>query len=59
MALSYILCALTVFLIGARTVQVWNRLPLPPGPKGRYPLLGMTFDMPKQKPWEQFAEWAK
>ena len=25
----------------------YRREPLPPGPKGRYPLLGMTFDVPK------------
>lgn len=25
----------------------WRRAPLPPGPKGRIPLMGMTFDMPK------------
>jgi hypothetical protein len=36
-----------------------RRPPLPPGPKGRFPLVGMTFDMPKQRPWIQLAKWAE
>ncbi|KAL3584692.1 hypothetical protein FPOAC2_14473 [Fusarium poae] len=35
-----------------------RRLPLPPGPKGRFPGLGMTFDAPKKYPWVKYAEWA-
>ena len=35
-----------------------NRVPLPPGPEGRW-LLGMTLDMPQGKPWEYLAEWAQ
>ena len=31
---------------------------LPPGPKG-YPIVGNTFQMPKDRPWLQFTEWAK
>ena len=36
-----------------------RRLPLPPGPKGRFPFMGMTFDMPKTSPWVAITEWAK
>ncbi|KJA21835.1 hypothetical protein HYPSUDRAFT_140077 [Hypholoma sublateritium FD-334 SS-4] len=35
-----------------------RRLPLPPGPKG-YPLIGSLFDVPKEKPWITYNEWAK
>ncbi|KAL9560682.1 hypothetical protein ACKAV7_015173 [Fusarium commune] len=42
-----------------RLVETWRRPPFPPGPKGRYPFMGMTFDMPSKRPWETFGEWAK
>lgn len=48
------LCIMGVFWRFSR-----RRLPLPPGPKGRFPLMGMTFDMPKTNPWVTITEWAK
>ncbi|RKL26376.1 hypothetical protein BFJ72_g13772 [Fusarium proliferatum] len=42
-----------------KLVQTWRRPPFPPGPKGRYPFMGMTFDMPSKRPWETFGDWAK
>ena len=51
-----IFVALIALLHLART---WNRPPLPPGPHGRYPFLGMTFDMPRERPWQACADWAK
>jgi hypothetical protein len=48
-----------VVLLLSYVVRRQRYAPLPPGPKGRYPLVGMTFDMPKVKPWVQLAEWAK
>ncbi|PNP76442.1 hypothetical protein FNYG_10228 [Fusarium nygamai] len=42
-----------------RFVETWRRPPYPPGPKGRYPFMGMTFDMPNKRPWETFGEWAQ
>ncbi len=35
-----------------------RRLPLPPGPKG-YPLIGSLFDVPTEKPWITYNEWAE
>ncbi|KAJ3510929.1 hypothetical protein NLJ89_g4394 [Agrocybe chaxingu] len=35
-----------------------SSLPLPPGPKG-YPLVGNIFDIPTDKPWLVYNEWAK
>ncbi|KIW90067.1 uncharacterized protein Z519_09498 [Cladophialophora bantiana CBS 173.52] len=46
-------------LVVFKVVSSWRRPPLPPGPKGRWPLLGMTFDMPPEKPWETMASWAR
>jgi hypothetical protein len=40
-------------------VKSFNRVPLPPGPRGRYPFLGMTLDMPLERPWQVFADWAE
>lgn len=37
----------------------WSKRPLPPGPKGRWPFLGMTFDLPAGKPWEYLESWAR
>lgn len=48
------ICILGVFWWVSR-----RRLPLPPGPKGRFPFMGMTFDMPKTSPWVTITEWAK
>jgi hypothetical protein len=48
------ICILGVFWRFTR-----RRLPLPPGPKGRFPFMGMTFDMPKTSPWVTITEWAK
>lgn len=39
------LCILCVIIYYA--VREYRRPPLPPGPKGRFPWMGMTFDMPK------------
>ncbi|KAL5590251.1 hypothetical protein FOBRF1_013808 [Fusarium oxysporum] len=50
--------ALLATLIIGKLVQLWGRPPLPPGPKGRFPFMGMTFDMPSTRPWERFGEWA-
>ena len=36
-----------------------NGLPLPPGPKTYYPLIGNLFDIPVDKPWVVFDEWRK
>jgi hypothetical protein len=36
-----------------------NRLPLPPGPKGYYLLIGNLFDIPVGKPWLIYDEWCK
>lgn len=49
-------------MVGALCLQYVlgkRKPPLPPGPKGRFPLLGITFDMPKFHPWVQFARWAE
>ncbi|KAF8960727.1 cytochrome P450 [Flammula alnicola] len=35
-----------------------NGLPLPPGPKG-YHIIGNLFDVPAEKPWLAYNEWAK
>ncbi|KAF8645500.1 hypothetical protein AX16_007785 [Volvariella volvacea WC 439] len=36
----------------------WNRLPLPPGPKG-LPILGNIRQFPKDRPWLTYESWAK
>lgn len=51
--LAVIFGVVTVFL------RTRNLAPLPPGPRGRYPFVGMTFDMPKTRPWRRLAEWSK
>ncbi|KAK2686271.1 hypothetical protein QWA68_014848, partial [Fusarium oxysporum] len=56
---TLLLGALLTLLIIWEFVRQWGRPPLPPGPKGRFPLIGMTFDMPRKRPWETFGEWAK
>ncbi|KAJ4152122.1 hypothetical protein NW765_017631 [Fusarium oxysporum] len=56
-ALSVML--LVVLLLASHyAITQWRRPPYPPGPKG-HPLLGMTFLMPKERPWVQYTEWAR
>jgi hypothetical protein len=42
-----------LFLLSTR-----NALPLPPGPRG-LPLLRNLLDIPKQFPWEVYAQWGR
>ena len=46
-------CLVIRFVRGAR-----KRLPLPPGPKG-LPFVGNMFDIPREKAWLKYMEWAK
>lgn len=49
-----------IVLVGLlRAYKSRGQSPLPPGPKGRWPLAGMTFDMPGGKPWDYYADWAR
>ncbi|KAH8805193.1 cytochrome P450 [Xylogone sp. PMI_703] len=57
--LSILSQALLVLLFVFVLVKLKRRPPLPPGPKGRIPFAGMTFDMPKSHPWFQLAQWAR
>ncbi|OCH85716.1 CyP450 monooxygenase [Obba rivulosa] len=49
--------AVFVYVSFARKANA-HRLPYPPGPKG-WPVIGNMLDMPQDKPWETYAEWAK
>lgn len=50
---------LVVLLLASHyAITKWKRPPHPPGPKG-HPLLGMTFLMPKERPWVHYTEWAR
>ncbi|KAF8653529.1 hypothetical protein AX16_003913 [Volvariella volvacea WC 439] len=53
---AYIGIALVCALLLAS--KVLSQKKLPPGPRG-LPLVGNVFDIPKEKPWLTFAEWAK
>lgn len=55
----YVVGACAALLLIIKVASTWRRPPLPPGPKGRWPFLGMTFDMPTEKPWETMANWAR
>lgn len=57
--ISDAIIAVSVLLGLSYFALTWKRPKYPPGPKGRYPLLGLTFDMPKERPWETYAEWAR
>lgn len=46
-------------LVVAWVLKERRKGPLPPGPKGRWPLLGMTLDMPATVPWKHMAAWAR
>lgn len=35
-----------------------NKLPYPPGPKG-IPFLGNALDLPREKEWETYSDWAR
>lgn len=56
------LATLLVLVLVQRQVKTGRpslrNLPLPPSPKG-YPLIGSLFDVPKEKPWVAYTEWAK
>lgn len=55
-----ILTSLTVLLYCSRSARKsrYERLPFPPGPKG-FPVIGNLLDMPKQREWVIYREWAK
>ena len=59
MANLYLVGAIIALVVVFSAVRIRHRYPLPPGPKGRWPLLGMTFDMPTGRPWEYMASWAE
>ncbi|KZT61301.1 cytochrome P450 [Calocera cornea HHB12733] len=60
LALDYLFAAFLLALVYA----LWRRgtgthaLPLPPGPPG-LPLLGNALQIPKERPWLVYAQWAK
>ena len=61
---SYLTDIAAIFctLVCIRLLQSWgrrrNKLPLPPGPKGR-PVIGNALDMPETEPWEAARKWGE
>lgn len=53
-----VILLIVLLLASHYAITQWKRPPHPPGPKG-HPLLGMTFLMPKERPWVQYTEWAR
>ncbi|KIJ40651.1 hypothetical protein M422DRAFT_256343 [Sphaerobolus stellatus SS14] len=50
--------ALLLALVILSRRRIPRGLKLPPGPPPKF-LVGNAFDMPKEREWETFAEWAK
>lgn len=57
----FIYVCLCVFLVSIVALQLGrrpHRFPMPPGPR-RVPIIGNALQMPREREWVKFAEWAK
>ncbi|OSX64723.1 hypothetical protein POSPLADRAFT_1135220 [Postia placenta MAD-698-R-SB12] len=61
MALPLTYACLCVFLVSSFVLWLDRRLrrfPMPPGPRG-FPIIGNALQMPQEREWVKFTEWAK
>ena len=55
---EYVMVLLVGYIVAWVIRKARNLLPLPPGPIG-FPIVGNIFDIPRDKAWLTYMEWAK
>nr|BAK09388.1 cytochrome P450 [Postia placenta] len=56
--ISVCLCVFLVSIVALQLGRRLHRFPMPPGPR-RVPIIGNALQMPREREWVKFAEWAK